>query len=348
MSRRYSRRRYSRRNQMDELGCIVNLFVLPIGIATALLFSKDSGKKKIGRCMVVCMAAFCFMISIGASGEASIVVVGIIIGIMIVLSSVNSSKNSNLQESVARETTSQNTNVSLESNRKDNLDNAEKKVNYQKSIQENSTDEKELSKNKSVIQGNYPPDTIFDENLVLLETNGKRVYQKISSKKEATVFTEFEHTEKNIKNDDSMISASLPRVYYSSVLDAVHKNHVPESYCKIMIEQIRNTNVKECPGIAWKDSERFYILPLIVGYPIYSWPTDQVYDIERLKIENVNSEQTYLDLIDQPIADEYEGLMPEYFMGDVGVDTERYVLSNGVEVTYASGKVLKEMLCLKK
>lgn len=264
---------------MDELGCIVNMFVLPIGIATALLFSKDPGRKKIGWCMVLCMAVFGFMVSIGSSGETSIVVVGIIIGIMIVSSSVNSSQNSNLQKSVSKETTSQNTNVSLESNRKNNLDNAEKKVNYQKSIQENSTDEKELSKNKSVIQGNYPSDTIFDENLVLLETNGKRVYQKISSKKEATVFTEFEHTEKNIKNDDSMISASLPRVYYSSVLDAVHKNHVPESYCKIIIEQIRNTNVKECPGIAWKDSERFYILPLIVGYPIYSWPTDQVYDI---------------------------------------------------------------------
>ena len=356
---------------MDELGCIVNMFVLPIGIATALLFSKDPGKKKIGWYMVICMVAFGFMLSSGASAEASLTVVVIIIAIIIILSFVNSSQSSNSQSSVSKESASHNSKISLEKNIEENWNNdqakhidskqekivefqnvlsnvAEKKANHQDSSIKEKTKEQEILQNNIVNQGHYPSDTIFDDNLVLLETNGKRVYQKISRKKEATVFSEFENTEKNIRNDNSMISAALPRVYYNSVLDAVKKNHVPESYCKIMIEQIRNTNVKECPGVAWKDSERFYILPLIVGYPIYSWPIDQVFDIERLKIENVDSEQTYLDLINQPIADEYDGLMAEYFMGDVGVDTERYVLSNGVEVTYASGKVLKEMLCLKK
>ena len=102
--------------------------------------------------------------------------------------------------------------------------------------------------------------------------------------------------------------------------------------------------VKECPSLAWKDSERFYILPLLIDSPIYSWALNQVSDIERLKIMNVDPDQSYLNLVGQSIAEEFEELMPEYFMGDVGVDTERYVLSNGVEVTFASGKVLKKML----
>ena len=367
--RRYSRRRYSRRNQMDELGCIVNMFVLPIGIATALLFSKDPGKKKIGWYMVICMVAFGFMLSSGASAEASLVAVGIIIAVILILSFINSSQSSKSQDSVSKENTSQNNKSSLNNNVKENSNNdqdkhidskqnqiaefqkvstnvAEKKANHQDSSMKQKTKEQEIYQNNLVNHGHSSSDTIFDENLVLLETNGKRVYQKISNNKEDIKFSKSKITETEIKNDNSMISATLPRVYYSSVLDGVKKNHVPESYCKIMIEQIRNTNVKECPGVAWKDSERFYILPLIVGYPIYSWPIDQVFDIERLKIMNVNSDQTYLDLIDQPIADEYDGLMPEYFMGDIGVDTERYVLSNGVEVTYASGKILKEILGL--
>lgn len=326
-----SRRRYNRRrhNKNKELGCIVEMIFVPIALILALITSKDPAKKSVGLGLGILLALIVILGSVGVPAEAIIIILGILIGLFIL--------------GVSKESSSP------------QIENKEEPIQTEKVVTKEPKHEqpkkKETSeKVKKDLKVEQPPkDTLYDNSLVLISTNGQYVNEVITRKNKASSLQE-KNKEAAIKSDYAKHLApardEYPCVFYSSIEDAVNKNRVLDSYCKIMIEQIRNTNVKECPGIAWKDSQQFYILPLLVNSPTYSWPLEQVSELERLKIMDVDPDQTYLDLIGQPIADEFEELMPEYFMGDVGIDTERYILSDMIEVTYASGKTLKKMLGL--
>lgn len=135
--------------------------------------------------------------------------------------------------------------------------------------------------------------------------------------------------------------------YYDSVEELLNLMEIPKEYEKIMIACIQQTDIKECPGLIWKDKEMLYVLPLEKDAQIYSWPLTSVPIIMYEEQNNPDIDEEYMDVSQQKIANEFEGLFPEYLFGENGVYTGKYVLPIGLEVTSTSGKILFELLSAK-
>lgn len=139
-------------------------------------------------------------------------------------------------------------------------------------------------------------------------------------------------------------AAACEEKYYPSVQDAVEKNAVPAGYQKIMIERIQQTDIRECPGLIWKDAAMLHVLPLLGNSKIYSWSLASIPVILFEKMTGVDVERTYQDMGTFAIAEEFEDVMPEYLFGSEGTYTGKFILPVGLEVTNTSGKILFEML----
>ncbi len=138
-----------------------------------------------------------------------------------------------------------------------------------------------------------------------------------------------------------------PLNLYPSVQSAVEAYHIPQDYCKLVIDSIPNTDIKECPGLAWIDQGQFCLLPLFVNGSIYTWPVEHVQGMIRMVVRDVDSEEHYHGLYEAECFEEFEELMPEYTLGQHMEDTENMVLKNGVVVTAASGPALRKLLGIK-
>lgn len=132
--------------------------------------------------------------------------------------------------------------------------------------------------------------------------------------------------------------------YYNSIEDVLEQKMVPAEYQKIMIEQIRQTDVKECPGLIWKDSEMLYVFPMLRNGEVHSWPLTSVPIILYEKRSNPNVDKEYQEVLLENIGKEFNDVLPEYSIEKEGVYTGKFVLPIGLEVTNTSGKALFNIL----
>ena len=153
-------------------------------------------------------------------------------------------------------------------------------------------------------------------------------------------------TEKALTVTKAAEEAELPDdgKYYTSIRAARNAHAVPSGYRRIVIESIRDTDVRECPGLIWKDEEKLYALPLRVDTDVKSWPLARVTFAVYEKMENIDTEFHYRDMNTAKIVREFEEEMPEYFLGSQGAWTGKFVLPVGLEVTNTSGRALAELL----
>lgn len=111
-----------------------------------------------------------------------------------------------------------------------------------------------------------------------------------------------------------------------------------------MIECIQRTDIRECPGLMWKDCEMLYVLPLIKDSRIYNWPLVSVPIILYEKRISPDIDSEYMNVGMSDISAEFEELFPEYPYGKDGVYTGKFILPVGIEVTNTSGKALFDMI----
>lgn len=144
--------------------------------------------------------------------------------------------------------------------------------------------------------------------------------------------------------ESKRITSKVKDKYYHSVEETLTDYTVPVGYRKIMIERIQKTDIKECPGLIWKDDAMLYVLPLLRKTQIYSWPLTSMPVILFEKRMNPDVDKEYMDVGMAEIAAEFEEVFPEYPFGLDGVYTGKFILPVGLEVTNTSGKVLFELI----
>lgn len=144
---------------------------------------------------------------------------------------------------------------------------------------------------------------------------------------------------------EQKVAVQKPKdIYYHSVSEALKQYTVPEDYQKIMIECIQNTDVKECPGLIWKDGTMLYVLPLLKGSKIYNWSLSSVSIILYEKRVDPDTDKEFMEVLQSEIATEFEEVFPEYYFDEANTYTGKFVLPVGLEVTNKSGKILLDMI----
>lgn len=147
-----------------------------------------------------------------------------------------------------------------------------------------------------------------------------------------------------VATETKVITSKPKDKYYHSVEAALTDYTVPVGYQKIMIERIQKTDIKECPGLVWKDDSMLYVLPLLRKSKIYNWPLVSMPIILYEKRMNPDVDKEYMEVRKAEIAAEFEEVFPEYPFGQDGLYTGKFILPVGLEVTNTSGKVLFDMI----
>ena len=188
----------------------------------------------------------------------------------------------------------------------------------------------------------------FEEQLKKMESQVKVVCgenfrpSRVKEKEESLDTAKFERAAVPI--EQKVIISNPKDKYYHSVEAALIDYTVPSGYRKIMIERIQKTDIKECPGLLWKDDLMLYVLPLLRKSKIYNWPLVSMPIILYEKRINPDVDKEYMEAGQADIAAEFEEVFPEYLFGQDGVYTGKFILPVGLEVTNTSGKVLFEMI----
>lgn len=141
-----------------------------------------------------------------------------------------------------------------------------------------------------------------------------------------------------------------PRVddgkYYVSIEKACQINHVAGNYRRIMIEELKMSDIKECPAIAWVENNQLNVLPMLIDAQIISWPLAQLFFIAYEKRLVIDTDHHYQDMNTAQIGQAFEAELPVYELAGDGVSTGLFSLSVGLSVTNTSGKALAELLNL--
>lgn len=311
-------RRRSSKND-DGMGCLFAIFEL-IGAILLLLFtSGDPTARKVGWGIIGIIALFGILTSGGVSGEEAIgiivVLVVIAIIVLIIIAFISDSKN--------KKSTSQT--YSGDAIRKPSP----------------------VNKTATTTVKPVKKET-FEEQLKKMETQVKNVcgenFRASGVIEKEDILEAMKH-EQHTEIIEPKITTSKPKdKYYHSVEAALAEYTIPVGYRKIMIECIQRTDIKECPGLVWKDDAMLYVLPLLRKSKIYNWPLVSMPIILYEKRMNPDMDKEYVEVGQEEIAAEFEEVFPEYPFGQEGVYTGKFILPVGLEVTNTSGKVLFDMI----
>lgn len=328
-------RRSSSRRGDSGMGCLG----LIIGLPLLLITTGSDTEKKVGWGIVGVLCFLLILFEAGVSGEDAAIILIVIAAIVFIALIVFAFAND----------TSKTTNNKIEQ---------KPVVEVKPSV--NASVKRTQNVNttaKGTQSANTPANAISDVKAVTVEPFEKQ-FAKMKKQVEAVCgdkvktaepvhsekIEELEptHEEKVRKHDERKKIE-----FFDSVEEAINSVEVPSGYKKIMIECIQQTDIKECPGLIWKDEETLYVLPLARDAQIYSWPLTSVPIIMYEERNNPDMDEEYMDVSLQKIAEEFEGVFPEYPFGKKGVYTGKFILPIGLEVTNTSGKVLFELLSAK-
>lgn len=296
---------------MGCLGCI-------IGLPFLLITTGSDSEKKVGWGIVGFFAFLLLLSKMGVSGEDAVyilIAIGVIVFIALIL-------------------------FAFTNNSSETRDNVEKQ-NVSSSREEKKTSTKVIPSAKAIT---VEP---FEKQLAKMKKQVDKVCDENIQMSELACVEKLEEKKPLINEKVHKYELQRKVDYYDSVEEALNLMEVPKEYEKIMIERIQQTDIKECPGLIWKDKEMLYVLPLAKDAQIYSWPLASVPIIMYEERNNPDIDVEYMDVSQQKIAEEFEGLFPEYLFGKNGVYTGKYILPIGLEVTSTSGKVLFELLSAK-
>lgn len=270
----------------DGLGCVFSMFELLGSILLLLFSSGNATAKKVGWGILGSFIAISLLGSVGVSGGAAFLIVGVVVVIILVVIA--------LRDEPSEDKSSKTTGTEYT--------------------------------NKQAVTKPVKKET-FEEQLKRMQLQAKVVSG------EDFPVSEVKTTAQKVKEK-----------YYSSVEEAMEVQTIPAGYQKIMIEQIRKTDIKECPALIWKDKIMLYVFPLLRNSKIYNWPLASVPIILYEKRINPNVDKEFMEVGEADIAREFENLFPEYPFGQEGVYTGKFILPVGLEVTNTSGKVIFDML----
>lgn len=311
-------RRRSSKND-DGMGCLFAIFEL-IGAILLLLFtSGDPTARKIGWGIIGILVLFGMLTSGGASGEEAlgiiVVLAVLVIIVIVIIAFISDSKN--------KKSTSQ--------------------THSEEVIKKSSPDNRTTATTVKPVKKET-----FEEQIKKMENQVKVVCgenfrpSRVMEKEEPLDIAKLEQTAVPI--EPKVITLKPKDKYYHSVEAALTDYTVPVGYRKIMIERIQKTDIKECPGLVWKDDSMLYVLPLLRKSKIYNWPLVSMPIILYEKRMNPDVDKEYMEVGKAEIAEEFEEVFPEYPFGRDGVYTGKFILPVGLEVTNTSGKVLFDMI----
>lgn len=309
-------KRSSNKNNDDGMGCLFAMFDLLVAMLLLLFTSEDPTVRKIGWGIVGIIAFLWILSSEGLSGESAILLVVVIVIISVVLliiSAFNTDSGKSANDTHVDEISTANKNS-------------------------------QVTEKTAIMAAKVEKPMSFDEQLKKMELEVKAVcgddfrtekieWKKQVTKKESLPVVECEVTEQKLKAK-----------YYRSVAEAVEQQNVPAGYQKIMIERIQKTDIKECPGVIWKDDVMLYVLPLLHSAKIYNWPLSSVPIILYEKRVDPDVDKEFKEALQSEIASEFEEVFPEYRFGQESTFTGKFILPIGLEVTNTSGKILVDMI----
>ena len=310
---------------MGCLGCI-------IGLPFLLITTGSDSEKKFGWGIVGFFAFLLALSEMGVSGEDAatlLVVIGVVAFIaLIVFAIVN------------------NSNTKTDHIEKENLS-SNKEIPSVKAVTIESFEKQNVSRNKEIPSVKTVTVEPFEKQFAKMKKQVDEVCDMNIQMSELVCVEKSEEKEPLINEKVHKCETRRKVEYYDSVEELLNLMEIPKEYEKIMIACIQQTDIKECPGLIWKDKEMLYVLPLEKDAQIYSWPLTSVPIIMYEEQNNPDIDEEYMDVSQQKIAKEFEGLFPEYLFGENGVYTGKYVLPIGLEVTSTSGKILFELLSAK-
>ena len=310
---------------MGCLGCI-------IGLPFLLITTGSDSEKKFGWGIVGFFAFLLALSEMGVSGEDAatlLVVIGVVAFIaLIVFAIVN------------------NSNAKTDHIEKGNIS-SNKEIASVKAVTVETFEKQNVSSNKEIPSVKTVTVEPFEKQFAKMKKQVDEVCDMNIQMSELVRVEKSEEKEPLINEKVHKCETRRKVEYYDSIEEVLNLMEIPKEYEKIMIACIQQTDIKECPGLIWKDKEMLYVLPLEKDAQIYSWPLTSVPIITYEGQNNPDIDEEYMDVIQQKIAKEFEDLFPEYLFGENGVYTGKYVLPIGLEVTSTSGKILFELLSAK-
>ena len=310
---------------MGCLGCI-------IGLPFLLITTGSDSEKKFGWGIVGFFAFLLVLSEMGVSGEGAatlLVVIGVVAFIaLIVFAIVN------------------NSNAKTDHIEKGNIS-SNKEIASVKAVTVETFEKQNVSSNKEIPSVKTVTVEPFEKQFAKMKKQVDEVCDMNIQMSELVRVEKSEEKEPLINEKVHKCETRRKVEYYDSIEEVLNLMEIPKEYEKIMIACIQQTDIKECPGLIWKDKEMLYVLPLEKDAQIYSWPLTSVPIITYEGQNNPDIDEEYMDVIQQKIAKEFEDLFPEYLFGENGVYTGKYVLPIGLEVTSTSGKILFELLSAK-
>ena len=310
---------------MGCLGCI-------IGLPFLLITTGSDSEKKFGWGIVGFFAFLLVLGEMGVSGEDAatlLVVIGVVAFIaLIVFAIVN------------------NSNAKTDHIEKGNIS-SNKEIPSVKAVTIESFEKQNVSRNKEIPSVKTVTVEPFEKQFAKMKKQVDEVCDMNIQMSELVRVEKSEEKEPLINEKVHKCETRRKVEYYDSIEEVLNLMEIPKEYEKIMIACIQQTDIKECPGLIWKDKEMLYVLPLEKDAQIYSWPLTSVPIIMYEEQNNPDIDEEYMDVSQQKIAKEFEDVFPEYLFGENGVYTGKYVLPIGLEVTSTSGKILFELLSAK-
>lgn len=315
-------KRRSRKKNDDGLGCLVALIEIIGSLLLMLFTSEDPTARKIGWGIVGVLGLFYALTSAGISGEEALGIIGVIaVIVVIILVIIAFASNDN------------------HSGNTDNLSGTSSTVQKTNNVEKKETVAPALETVKK---------ETFEDQLEKMEQQARKVcgdnfrQKNVEEKLPATEIED--NTEVHVTEEVRTTAQKVKEKYYRSVENALENQTVPVDYKKIMIEHIQKTDIKECPGLIWKDDAMLYVLPLLKSSKTYSWPLSSIPIILYEKRMNPDVDKEFMDVGRAAIAAEFEEVFPEYPFGPDGVYTGKFILPVGLEVTNTSGKILFDMV----